>query len=429
MLIRRITTAIAGVLALVGCAPTSFKIPGAPVGEAAYTAFYPTYAEVCAVSQISKIPGFGADLRGGSGGHSVLYLNGACLDGAGYPVLRACRAGDPDTGVGISANAHFRNANWVAIPGRELFFHGLLADGARLDQAAYARTQKAAKRLGLYDAVQFYPEYFADKPAGVAERDWKYEISVATDYAIDFGRGRYCARQPVSPAQMARMIAFLNARNDVYRDGHADYEWNVLEDNCSHLTHNALAATGLWDEWPIDRFVLVAALDFPVPKNEFVNLMRRTNDLPVDDLAAIYEDPAARRMVLAGDGLPTRPGALADAAPARPNNALYRTDLRLIFYDEALTGRYARRLDMIEANPRYHDLAANLHYFDQLDTKITVTRHPLQWWQTHNPSVAANADFAPFYQAYYAAIDRQQTDTSIALARLASTRPMALLVQ
>ena len=331
--------------------------------------------------------------------------------------------------MGISANAHFRNANWVAIPGRDLFFQRPAArNGPKLDRAAYARTQAAAKRLGLYDAVQFYPEYFADKPAGV--RRARLEIRGLGRHRL---RHRFRPRPLLRPpagdpgAQMQRMIDFLNARNAVYRDGHADYQWNVVEDNCSHLTHNALAAAGLWEEWPIDRFVLVAAFDFPVPKNEFINLMRRSNDLPVDDLAAVYEDPAARRMVLAGEGLPTRPGALAEAFPARPDNDLYRTDLRLIFYDEAVTGRYAHRMETIEANPRYHDIQANLHYFDTLADQIVATRHPLTWWQTHHPSLAAATDFAAFYQGYYAAIDHQHTEATTALAHLASTASAMLV--
>ena len=38
----------------------------------------------------------------------------------------------------------------------------------------------------------------------------------------------------------------------------------------------------MWSEWPTHRPLLISAFDFPVPKNEFVNLMRRTNDLPIN---------------------------------------------------------------------------------------------------------------------------------------------------
>ncbi len=402
--LKRLVTAGLVTLGLAGCGVTSFQLPGPPLAEAQYTALYPTYAEICAVSQIDKIPGFGADLRGGVGGHSVLYLNGACLDAGPYPVLRRCRAGDPVEGTGISANAHFRNANWVGIPGRAMFYHGGLPDGAPLTQASYRAAQTEAERLGMYDGITFHRAVFDDMPAGWSERDWKYEMSVATDYAIDFGRGRYCARVPATTAQMDRMIAYLNGLNALYRDGKRVFEWNVLQDNCSHLTHNTLAAAGVWPDWPTHQFVLFAAFDFPVPKNEFINLMRRANDQDLADLHALYRDPETRRAVLDGDWPSTRPGALAQAYPARPSNDLYRTQLQLIFYDEAFTARYEHRLEAIEAEPRYRELGANLAYFADLYHRLDAQRRPLSWWLGRGEP----AGFAQFYQQYYAMLARER---------------------
>ena len=105
----------------------------------------------------------------------------------------------------------------------------------------------------------------------------------------------------------------------------------MLRNNCAHIAHNALAAVGLWDEWPTDRFILFAAFDFPVPKNEFVNLMRRTNDMPIDDPEALYErwggprGPAAARA-----GSRPMPGALVEQSRRSAQRTLqYRsaTDL------------------------------------------------------------------------------------------------------
>ncbi len=423
MMRRLVRLVVAGLaaLGLAGCGITSFRLPGAPVNEGVYTALYPTYAEICAVSQIDKIPGYGADIRGGVGGHSVLYLNGACLDGGQYPVLRRCKAAEgPEAGVGISANAHFRNANWVGIPGRDLFLHGGLKPGEPLTRIAYQRAQAEAKRLAVLDGITFHDEVFADKPASASERDYKYEVSIATDYAIDFGRGRYCARLPVTTAQLDRIIEFLNAQNAIYADGKRDFEWSVLQDNCSHLTHNALAAAGVWPEWPTEQFILFAAFDFPVPKNEFVNLMRRTNDMAVDDLAAIYADPVSRGQVLRGEWVAARPGAIAEAAPARTPNDLYHTDLKLIFYDEAITGYYRRSLDTIEAEPRYHDVTENLRYFADLYEGIAARRQSLDWWRQHEPRLAAAPDFAAFYRRSYAGVARQAVRADAGLARIAA---------
>jgi hypothetical protein len=90
-----------------------------------------------------------------------------------------------------------------------------------------------------------------------------------------------------------------------------------------------LAAAGIWDEWETGEFVLFAAFNFPTPKNEFVNLMRRTNDLPVDDLMTVWTDHAARAALLRGQGLPTQPGALAEAEKVVWDNEIYDTDLAM----------------------------------------------------------------------------------------------------
>ena len=266
---RHLRTLLAGLLALATAACAGLPIaPRGPLdAEASYTALYPYYLEFCALSEIQKLPGYGADIRGGVGGHSTVYLNGACLAGPGYPELRVCDGPNPGAdGVGLSVNAHFANANWAAIPGRDFFYHGDLKPGQPLTRAAYDATKAHAKRLGLYDAIRFHDVVFADLPPGYPPdaqgRDaFKYEVSIGTDYAIGYGRDRYCARVPVDAAEMGRITAYLNALNRPYRDGLATYVWSVLTDNCIHLAHNALTAIGFWPEWPTHQFVLFAAFD------------------------------------------------------------------------------------------------------------------------------------------------------------------------
>jgi len=41
----------------------------------------------------------------------------------------------------------------------------------------------------------------------------------------------------------------------------------VVRNNCAHVIHNVLVPLGLWRHWPTDRFVVISAFDFPVPKN------------------------------------------------------------------------------------------------------------------------------------------------------------------
>lgn len=165
---------------------------------------------------------------------------------------------------------------------------------------------------------------------------------------------------------MEIIVRYLNAVNAPYRSGQKVFEWSVLRNNCTYLAHNALAAIGLWPALPPDRPLLIAAFDFPVPKNEFVNLMRRTNDMPIVDPDALYADEMARNSLLQFGWIATQPGALAEAAPAVQPNDIYNTHLRLIFYDEPVFGHYQKWFDRIFADPRYTDLAANLAYFSQL---------------------------------------------------------------
>jgi hypothetical protein len=388
-----------------GCA-TTLPIPpeGRVVDERAYTALHPFYFEFCALSEIQKKPGFGADIRGGVGGHSTIYLNGVCRKGDGYPEIAIC-ADDPGAnGVGLSVNAHFANANWVPIPGREFFYHGDLKPGQALTRDIYDATKAHAKRLRIYDSIRFHDRVFDEMPSGYRRDAFKYEVSIATDYAIGYGRDRYCARVPVSMAEMIRIVAYLNGLNRPYRDGEAKYEWSVLNDNCIHVAHNALTSIGFWPNWPTHRFLLVAAFDFPVPKNEFVNIMRRANDMPIEDLLAIWDDPPTRRALLAGQALPMREGALATFEPLVHQNPLYETDLQLIFYDEPVFGHYEERYRHILMQPRYSDMQANLQFSAARYARVQAERQPLEWWLSHYPSLQAEADFPAFYKRFYDAV-------------------------
>jgi hypothetical protein len=424
MRLCRSALAVLSALALAACSTAHIdRVPAAGV-ERVYDQLYPYYAEICAVSELKKKPGFGIPISSGMGGHSIIYLNGVCrVRGAGYPVIGLCGADTraAERGVGLSVNAHFKNANWVATPGRNFLFHGTLKPGERLTREVYERTQARAKQLGIYDGIAFHSEVFDDKPPRMSRHDFKYEISVATDYAISFGRDRYCARVPLDRERMMKVVAFLNGLNDRYRGGAREFDWNVLNNNCSHVSHDALAAAGLWRNWPMGQFILFAAFDFPVPKNEFVNLMRRTNDRPIDDIDAVYADPVARRALLRHGWLSTEPGALAEAEPADQKNDLYDTDLRLIFYDVPFFGSYRPHFAQIFADPRYTDLATNLRYFAGLYRTAERRRRPLaDFLVAHDAVTGPRRDaLTRFYEDYYRYIGREAARVGADLALLA----------
>ncbi len=355
----------------------AFAIP--PLNEAAYGRLFPYYAEFCALSELKKKPGFGVPLRSGIGGHCLLYLNGVQRDRtAGYPLLRLCALDESPArfGTGISVNSHYKNANWVAADGPDFLWRGALKPGERLTRAAYQQTQRHAKAAGMLDGVQFHDELFRGKPGGMAERDYMYEISVATDYAARFGRDTYRARIPLDHGRMAAIVDYLNGLNAPYRDGAKLFRWRLFNNNCVHIAHNALAAAGVWAPWPTGQLAARAMFKFPVPKNTLVDLMLRANDLPIQNTQAVYEDAAARDALLAHGALPTAPGALALAGRAITDNEVYDVErLRLIFFDNPFWGPYRFRFARIFSEPRYFDLRENLRHFAGVYAKAQGHNH------------------------------------------------------
>ncbi len=427
--VRCILAAVLSLLA--GCENARFNLPGAPGDPALYASIFPYYIEVCAVSGMKKKPGFGFEYRGGPGGHAVAYLNGVCRDPKqSYPTVQLCDDSEPsaDSGVGLSSNGHFSNAVWVATPGRDFFFNGVLRPGEGVTLDSYRRTQVRAQQLGILDGVKFHKEVFDDMPAGMTRHDFMYEASVASDYGISLGRGRFCARLPVDQGQMQRVVTYLNAQNAQYRDGKREFEMTVLGDNCSHFTHNVLAAAGLWNEWPIDRFVLISAFSFPVPKNEFVNQIRRSNDLPLDDPVALFRDAATRQALQRGDWLPDGPGAIATATPMQENNEIYDTDVNLIFYDSPIPGSFRRYFDHIVADRRYTDLTDNLRHFAAIYARVDADPRPPEWWLVHEGLPTRDIpSFMAFDRSYRAYIDRMNRRTNLALMAVRqATRPVVL---
>jgi hypothetical protein len=310
--------------------------------------------------------------------------------------------GGAEQGAGVSMDGNFSNANWVVTPGRDFFITGGVPQGEPLTLARYHQVQHTAERMGLLDGIVFRPELFDDKPPGMSDEDYRYDLSIGTDYAMSLGRGLYCARVPVSRPQMVDIVTFLNAKNGMYDRGSRHFDSSVFLDNCIHLAINALAAAGVMKPWPTHtQFVLFAPFDFPVPKNEFVNIARRANDTPMDDLVALYRDKAARTELLQYGRLPTEPGALVSAYPPHAPNDVFGTKLKLIFYDEPPLGPYRPWFHQIWREPRYTDSAANLTYFALLYARLAAGRRPLSALEMRL-SPADRPSFAAFYAQFYA---------------------------
>jgi hypothetical protein len=239
------------VLCLVGCddlLERDLDVPASGYLEAhqpeiEYEQLFPRYIELCALSQFRTVEG----RTGGLPGHGVMYLKGACRDEqAPYPKLRLCDARlGPEEGVGVSVNRWLANVNWIAVPGRDFFFHGDLEPDDRLTRQSFDAAVRKALELELFRGVELLdPPGEEEKPT---LEDFVAANSAGTDFGITFGRTVLCARVPVTESMLEQIVIFLNDVNHQYQTGNIQYHWSGYSDNCVHLQHNALAAAGVWE--------------------------------------------------------------------------------------------------------------------------------------------------------------------------------------
>jgi hypothetical protein len=328
-----------------------------------YDQLFPYYVELCATSQFrSKLKG-----EGGIAGHAVMYLKGACKDEqAPFPQLRRCRVaatelGDPEHGAGVSVGRWFRNINWVAIPGYDLFFPGNLKARERLTEAHFQATVRDAIAKDIYKGVEF-----RDYPSAGGEPSVENFVAnegIGTDLALQFARSVFCARLPITEPMLDEVIAFLNDKNREYAEGEADYNWNVWADNCAHTLRNALAAASIWSPLSVRAVKFRQLFNLAVPANEFVNLAELGTQGDIGDYREIQRDGPRRDALHEFHWLPTRHGALLKTLPVHEPNDIYDTTFRLFTLQSPfMMGKTRDAIDLL-SDDRFVKLDANLNYF------------------------------------------------------------------
>ena len=386
--------------------------------DPAYEQLFPYYVELCTVSQVRRRDG----ARGNPFGHAAMYLKGACKDeSAPFPQLRRCRhvatdVDDPEHGVGVSVGRWFRNINWVAVPGHELFYSGILKPGERLTQERIDATVQTAIDKGVFDGVEFHPGWTRNPNATL--RDYIADQSITTDFALQYARNVFCARVPVTEPVLEEVMAFLNDKNREYATGKADYRWNLITDNCVHTVRNALAAVNAWEPISARRLKILSLLDLAVPAHEFVNLAILGSEGPLNDYHEIYDENPSRDSLNDFKWLPTRHGALAKTLPVHEPNDIYNTDFRLFTVQSPFrmtrTGQAVRLMSEkqtvdLEENlrffiKRYDDILAR--YREELDGLATVRGDP----------------YRRFGRVYYEYIQHELDDAKAKLARLTALK-------
>jgi len=328
-----------------------------------YDELFPYYVELCATSQFrSKLKG-----EGGIAGHAVMYIKGACKDEqAPFPQLRRCRVAatalnDPEHGAGVSVGRWFRNVNWVAVPGYQLFYEGNLKVGERLTQAHFDATIRDVINKGVYNGVDFHD--YPTASAGAGLENFVANEGIGTDLALQFARSVFCARIPVTEKMLNEVIAFLNDKNREYAKGDADYNWSVWADNCAHTLRNALAAANIWSPLSVRAVKFLQLFNLAVPANEFVNLAELATEGNIVDYRQIQEDGPQRDALHEFGWLPTRHGALLKTLPVHEPNDLYDTTFRLFTLQSPLRMRKTEHAIELLSDNRFVDLDANLRYF------------------------------------------------------------------
>ena len=332
-------------------------IPNHPAHEA-YDELFPVHVEVFSVSQFRTLGG----QTGGIPGHGVMYLRGACLDeSASEPQLRLCDGREGESGgVGISVNRWTRNVNWLAFPGRELFFFGNLEPGQSVTEAALERAVDDALELGLFEGVDYY-EY----PTEVEQRslrDFVRHHVLGTDFGIAMARTLLCARAPVSTDMMREVVTYLNDLNRQYAESDAEYHWSVYHDNCVHVLRNALAAASVWPPKHVRSMTLRQAFHVPIPANEYLHFALRTTEFPIEDFDAVWKDDEARDSLLEFGWLPGRHGALLTSVHALRPNHVYDTGFHLLVLEPPFGGDL-HRAERLMNDRRFTDLETNLRWF------------------------------------------------------------------
>jgi len=363
-----------------GCAPLHSVVLPTYQPPATYDELYPLYIELCAVSQIrAKFA-----KEGGSPGHAVMWLKGVCVDEeATYPKLKLCDPaevdlGNPENGTGVSVNKVLKNANWLAIPGRSLFFDGNLTRNTLLDAQHGIATIEDAHRKGVFEKVGAHEKYLPPTDDRDAVLTFLASETLGTDFALNFGRSAICSRLPVTEPMMEDIVGYLNGLNEDYADGETEYNWSGYSDNCVHAVVNALAAADIWPPKPVRLVKFLQLFHLAIPSNEFAKLLFRTTDFPVESFGQVYGDNSMRRSLAKYGWLPTRHGALVTVDPVHQKNDLYDTRFRIFMLQGPIFKSKAKRIKRIADDERFTDLAGNLRYYKEFYEEILAGR-PSDW--------------------------------------------------
>jgi hypothetical protein len=240
-------------------------------------------------------------------------------------------------------------------------FNGNLRTGERLTAAHRDATVQDAIAKDVFKGVELQDSWTQEPDRSLTT--FVTNRSIGTDFALRFSRNVFCARVPVTEEVMGEVIAFLNDKNTEYATGNADYNWNLLADNCVHTVRNALAAASVWPPLSVLETKIRHLFNLAVPANEFVNLAILGAEGPLGDFREIEADDSARDALRDFRWLPTRQGALVKTLLVHQPNDIFETQFRLFAVQSPLRMGKTANVMRLLSDPRFVDLDSNLRYF------------------------------------------------------------------
>lgn len=346
---------------------------------ALYENLFPRYAEFCAATRLRKTAKIGLPLEGGPFGHAIMYIKGACRDKTSpYPKIQVCPQNSPaQTGVGISTDGDFKNVNWVAVEDRQFFYTGVAMPNTKTDLKIYRATLEKAKQMEILKGVTFHERVCAKRPAGMSDEECQYEDTMSTDFAVNLGRNVYCARVPLTNEELSAIIHYLNHLNDDLVKNNKSYMYSNTN-SCTTTPHNALATIGLWAPYKAGSSYLEPE-NLAIPFNNYVDLMNRTNDLPIENPVKLFNDRNARISVLQKGLLATRPGGITEIYAMSSHNEVYDSNSSGMFLDLPILNPTKKNMTRYQTLAHYRDIRANLLKMeDKFETALEKLRQQTQ---------------------------------------------------
>lgn len=390
----------------------------------AYSKVYPFSAEICAGTQVNPVNG----AAGGKAGHIAVFLHGACSDRSqGFPQMKLCTS---DRGTSASADMVLDNVNWIGTDGRDFLLTGGVSTDAPFDDNTYEKIVSKARDSRMFDNIHMHASYLApaENPKNQTEMDLLSHEAVGTDYGMSLTRNVYCARVPMTQAQVQKSIDYLNGLNQHYYLGKVQYKWDMIEDNCAHLAHNTLSAAGYWPVTKTNEILPLQLFNLAVPLNQVIDIERRGNDVSLKNVRALFHDSTIRNALMKDGWIPVQPGILTDKTPYHAKgNAVFKAspDMSMIL-DIPFLQPEEREFENAFTEVRYKDLKANLLDFQSRYQDALKDQHPVEYWGERDADTQLGAglyvsdELRAFYGRYYLYLNQQLKWVNQALDQLNS---------